>query len=986
MADANIIVKIVDQTRGGVGSVTKQISNLENSVKNSSSALDTMQKRIVAVGAAIAGSFVVKSIIETTARFEELQGALDVVAGSAKGGADAFKLINDFATQSIFGVEELTESYIKLKGAGIEPTTALLTTFSDTASVTTDKLGTLQALTDLFARTTAGGLGLEELNRVADRVPGTFQIIEQQLGITRLEVSEFGKTSEGARQIVEALIRGLNQKFGGATQDRLDDLSIALSNFGIKATDAQRIFGEGFAPELARATRLLTEFIAKNEETIRALGELVGQGLSLVIENLDKVAIATGLMIAGFSVKAIAAAATGLASLTKAVKLLNAAILANPIARVVALMATALTGVYVYWDDLKRIANNALQSMKIAYLEFVKGFTEWFESTINGAINGFENMATKVGASFKAIAAAIKDPMNATEAFNKVMEEAEKTIANNTDKTVDFSKKLESLDKRIENARNSMIKKTDATEEDTDAVEDNTDAAEDNTDATDENTDAIEDNEKALEDQIKRLGQQYKAYGESRMAALKAAAAVDDNIQAIENETLKMDLNESQRDTLNRLIQLEEENRKNLGLTTVKVSADQEAAIMSLLGTEELYTSDLLSLTAEQIQAFESAMLKKQAQAENTIKQNEIIRQAERERADFQNETEQQIRTYYEATTSKVQQLEDSKQEYIKRARELGLENNKETQDAILSYNMQINDAMQEDYEDLMAEQKRLTDEFRGEFKDIYDDIYGVIEDWTGLSMRELEKYNTYAKFIFGVDVLGAFNGWLDGSLMGMSQWNKSSQQQFIQWGTGAINSSSVVGDYMGNTIFGQNGYVAQQGIGGFVSAALNAFGVNGGGLLGAVMSLFGGLGNSLTSLFGDVFGFIGNGLGGIGGFLGDVLGFAGNAIVGGITTVGSLLGDLAGGILSIFGFDKGGYIGAGQVGIVGEYGPELVRGPATVTGREDTAALMAGGGVNVTFNINAVDAKGVDDLLIQRKPLIADIIRDAVGAQGVGV
>lgn len=43
--------------------------------------------------------------------------------------------------------------------------------------------------------------------------------------------------------------------------------------------------------------------------------------------------------------------------------------------------------------------------------------------------------------------------------------------------------------------------------------------------------------------------------------------------------------------------------------------------------------------------------------------------------------------------------------------------------------------------------------------------------------------------------------------------------------------------------------------------------------------------------------------------------------------------------------YDKGGDIPAGRFGIVGEYGPEFVRGPATVTGRQQTAQAMAGGG-----------------------------------------
>lgn len=39
--------------------------------------------------------------------------------------------------------------------------------------------------------------------------------------------------------------------------------------------------------------------------------------------------------------------------------------------------------------------------------------------------------------------------------------------------------------------------------------------------------------------------------------------------------------------------------------------------------------------------------------------------------------------------------------------------------------------------------------------------------------------------------------------------------------------------------------------------------------------------------------------------------------------------------------YDSGGTIGSGQFGIVGEYGPEIVQGPAVVTGRRQTAALL---------------------------------------------
>lgn len=64
--------------------------------------------------------------------------------------------------------------------------------------------------------------------------------------------------------------------------------------------------------------------------------------------------------------------------------------------------------------------------------------------------------------------------------------------------------------------------------------------------------------------------------------------------------------------------------------------------------------------------------------------------------------------------------------------------------------------------------------------------------------------------------------------------------------------------------------------------------------------------------------------------------------------------------------YDGGGRIPAGQVGIVGEKGMELVQGPANVTSRKDTARMLkadrAGGGNTITNNVTiqvAVDANG---------------------------
>jgi hypothetical protein len=280
-----------------LGRVEQSINKLSVSSKGFGLNLKTA---VTALGA-IATGRIAKGIIETTARFQDLRTTLASTTGSARAGAEAFKFISDFATRTQFGVEDLTTTFIKLKTAGIEPTEELLTTFTDAAAVTTDQIGSLEAITDLFARTVSGGLGLEELNRLADRGIPVFRILEEELGITRLQISNFGRTAEGARKITDALGKGIRENFGGATQNLLGNLSVSFSNFGIQVKTAADIFGQGLAPVIRDTTDDITAFIKANEENIKRLGAGFGIVSKTIVENIELISAAFLLLSFRFS-------------------------------------------------------------------------------------------------------------------------------------------------------------------------------------------------------------------------------------------------------------------------------------------------------------------------------------------------------------------------------------------------------------------------------------------------------------------------------------------------------------------------------------------------------------------------------------------------------------------------------------------------------------------------------------------------------------
>ena len=165
--------------------------------------------------------------------FEDLKDSLDVVFGSMKDGDKAMKNILEFAQTTPFQIEEVTKAFIALRSVGIEPNRDMLQTFADTASTSIDQLGAFQALVRTVQRAASGGLGLEELNMLDDRGIPALKILQEELGLSREDVAKFGKTVKGAKIVTDALQEGLEKRFGGAMESKMDNLSTKASNMTI---------------------------------------------------------------------------------------------------------------------------------------------------------------------------------------------------------------------------------------------------------------------------------------------------------------------------------------------------------------------------------------------------------------------------------------------------------------------------------------------------------------------------------------------------------------------------------------------------------------------------------------------------------------------------------------------------------------------------------------------------------------------------------
>ena len=250
MADTASLIVRVSST--GVDKTTSQLNGLTKAAGVAAAAVVSLET----------AKQVFSALVDSQRNFDKLNSGLITMTGSAENAAKAFSVLQQFAKETPYGLNQAVEGFTKLVALGLNPSKEALISYGNTAAAMGKDLNQMiEAVADAstfeFERLKEFGI---KSSQQADTVSFTFR------GVT----TTVKKNSE---EIQKYLLNIGNTDFAGAMETRSKTLDGQLSSLadsfdGLVLAVAQSGFGDAVGEQAATAEdaiTALTDAIASNE-------------------------------------------------------------------------------------------------------------------------------------------------------------------------------------------------------------------------------------------------------------------------------------------------------------------------------------------------------------------------------------------------------------------------------------------------------------------------------------------------------------------------------------------------------------------------------------------------------------------------------------------------------------------------------------------------------------------------------------------------
>ncbi len=192
------------------------------------------------------------SIFNANTTFERLSASLKTVTGSTKAAQEAFTLIEKFAINTPYQLNEIVEAFIRLKALGLDPSEEALTSYGNTASAfSKNMIDFVEAVADAtvgeFERLKSFGI---KANTLTDEVKFTFA------GVTTTVKKNAADIEKYLRSLGDVNFAGAmdEQMKTGAMDEQMKTMNGVLSNIEDSFEKIYRQIGQSGLNEALKST------------------------------------------------------------------------------------------------------------------------------------------------------------------------------------------------------------------------------------------------------------------------------------------------------------------------------------------------------------------------------------------------------------------------------------------------------------------------------------------------------------------------------------------------------------------------------------------------------------------------------------------------------------------------------------------------------------------------------------------------------------
>ncbi len=131
----------IDAKTGDLKVVSDELGRLDANAKRAAGGVDSFSSKLKGLAVAATGVFTLakafdflNGALDVTAKFEKFETVLGTIEGSSNKAKLSMKWIEDFAAKTPYQLDQVTDSFVKLKAYGLEAKDGLLKTLGDTAA------------------------------------------------------------------------------------------------------------------------------------------------------------------------------------------------------------------------------------------------------------------------------------------------------------------------------------------------------------------------------------------------------------------------------------------------------------------------------------------------------------------------------------------------------------------------------------------------------------------------------------------------------------------------------------------------------------------------------------------------------------------------------------------------------------------------------------------------------------------------------------